>query len=170
VVQWRISQGRAPHPSPRNRHLPRTKQANIYGRQVALVESNTRAMQPLVATLTLHHELIIIINNAVADTTCAFAREAAAVGGRRCSRRAVERVGEGIVVAVAVRCGGISHFGGGLGPALVMCFERVLRCTFWGSQYSVDKERAVIVPSLCCRPATIFFSAPAASPGESGIC
>jgi hypothetical protein len=31
-------------------------------------------------------------------------------------------------------------------------------------------EAVNAIPALCCRPATTFFSAPNASPGESGIC
>jgi hypothetical protein len=86
-------------------------------------------MQPLIARLTLHHEFIIVVNTAIADTPCAFAREAASIGGRRGGRTSIEGVGEGVVVAVGVRSGGV-HLGGGLSPALVVCFEGVLGCTF----------------------------------------
>ena len=86
-------------------------------------------MQPLIARFALHHELVIVINDAIADTSCAFAREAASIGRGRGGRASVEGVGEGVVGAVGVRCGGV-HLGGGLGPALVVCFKGVLGRTF----------------------------------------
>jgi hypothetical protein len=123
------SMHRPPHPAPRNRRAARAKHAYIHRRQIPLGKSNTSPMQPLVARLTLHHELVIVINYAIADAACAFAREATAIGRGRCGRASIEGVGEGVVVSVGVRCGGV-HLGGGLSPALVVCFEGVLGCTF----------------------------------------
>jgi hypothetical protein len=120
---------RSSNSPPRNRRLSSAKHTDIHGRQIALVQSNTSSMQPLIARLALYHELIIVVYNAVADAACAFARKTASVGRGRSSGTSIEGVREGVVVAAAVGRGGV-HLGGGLGPALVVCFEGVLGCTF----------------------------------------
>ena len=115
--------------APRNWRLPSAKHTHIHGRQIALVQSNTSSMQPFVARLALYHKLVVVVYDTVADAACAFARKAASVGRGRSSGAPIEGVGKGVVVAVAVGCSGV-HLDRGLGPALVVCLECVLGCTF----------------------------------------
>ena len=118
-----------------------TKHTNKNPRQPLLLQPHTSHVQPLKASLTLHHECIGIIHQPIANTSRAIITLATAFRrGCGCNRwRAVERIGVGIVSAVRLqlvklvvrlRKMGCGHIGRGLRPALIMCEQSVLGCTF----------------------------------------
>lgn len=111
--------------------LPCAEYAHVHGRYVVAMQTHAAHVQPLVARLALHHGLPIV--DAVAYASCAFAREAASVGRWGSETvgvgRCVEAIGEWVIVAVAMGCCSVGHVSRRLGPALVVCFKGVLRCT-----------------------------------------
>jgi hypothetical protein len=118
-------------PTPSNRRMPRTKHTNIHGWYIPAPESTTAHMQPLIAALTLNHRLPVV--DTIAHAPSAFARQAAPVRRRRGIRCVGRRSGKRIItvsVVVLSRHRGMYHVGRGLGPALVVCLERVLRGAF----------------------------------------
>jgi hypothetical protein len=129
--KWRLKGSR--HRSPdstaaNNGRLASAKHADVYGRKMALLNSDTAHVQPFVARFALHHRLAVV--SAIADAPGTVAGEATTIGGGRCkpgAGRSNKGVGEGVIR------GGIRSrkVGRGLCPALVVSAECVLSRTIY---------------------------------------
>jgi hypothetical protein len=137
-----------------NRCLSGTEYTDIYGWYVAAVETTANHVKPLIAALTLDHWLPII--GTVAYTSSALTRETTAIGrwgGQAVSvGRGMEGVGERIVVAKTMRCGGVDHVRRSLSPALVVCFQCVLRrsfccCQSWNTSRTWSYHTSSLLPT-----------------------